>query len=135
MKRFNAEQARTLVERTVDRLYNLSMGGDEEDTFEIQYQSPRLLVWGGGQGGYYGGVHSLFAFGTQTHDMKTGKLLKGKNTLLKYYIDDLVVAETRRLRDDLLKTSAAAGFGTLMSVLMPGLRKFCAQRTTKMLRR
>ncbi|SFU28224.1 hypothetical protein SAMN05216350_10165 [Polaromonas sp. YR568] len=109
MKQFNAEQARRLVERTADRLYNLSMEGGEEDSFEIQYQSPRFLVWGGGQGGYYGGAHGLFAYGVETYDMKTGKLLKGKNALLKYYIDDVVIAETRKLRDESLKPSAATG--------------------------
>ncbi|MEO8022925.1 MAG: hypothetical protein ABI660_13730 [Polaromonas sp.] len=99
MKRFNSNQSKELVERASQRLENHSMGGGEDDSYEIKYQSTRFLVWAGGTGGYYGGNHDQYGYDVQMYDMKTGDLLKTTNSFLKYDINELIVSETQKLRN------------------------------------
>ncbi len=109
MKRFNSNQSRELVRRVSIRLENHSMEGDEDDTYGIEYQSPKFLVWAGGTGGYYGGNHGLYGYDVQIYDMKTGDLLRTTNSFLKYDISELIVSETQRLRNSSSKSGVANG--------------------------
>lgn len=109
MKRFNANQSRELVRRASQRLENHSMEGDESDSYEIQYQSPKFLVWAGGTGGYYGGNHGLYGYDVHIYDMKTGELLKTGNSFLKYGISELIVSETQKLRNLVGKSGLVNG--------------------------
>lgn len=84
MERFNSQRRSQLVERVAARLENQSMNGGEEDTYDIQFQSPRWLVWGGTEDGYYGGAHGLYGYDFRVFDMTTGNPADARTALFRH---------------------------------------------------
>lgn len=87
MESFNKKMRSRLVAEAAARLENISLNGGEEDSDEIQFQSPRWLVWGGGGGGYYGGNHGLYAYSFQVFDLTTGGKVDARTALFRHLSD------------------------------------------------
>jgi hypothetical protein len=73
--RFNAARRAELITLAARRLENHSLDGGEEESKKVVFLSPNVVAFAGNSGGYYGGAHGLYGYGSTTYQVTTNKIV------------------------------------------------------------